>query len=1371
MADIIGTNGDDTLQGTYNEADTIKGLAGNDTIYPNGDKDTLSGGGGNDKFVSSGTAIIIDFGGVGKGTNPTAAVIAEVDTLEFQGDGSSAQNLLLTQRGNNLEISFAGDAYITRFFDAPVILQNFALENLDNLSKSTGATVDLGNILFPGETSTTDSFDVFNANSTQSTIFNLNTVTFLNDLNNNVSGFDNSNDVINGQGGNDLIDGLSGNDTLRGGAGNDSLIGGVGNDILVGGTGNDSSTGNHSLVGGAGNDSLLGGTGNDYLNVEFSTGDNTLNGGIGDDTLDAGATSGNNLLFGGDGNDSLSTSNVYSSVSPNIYYPSSGNNTLNGGAGDDTLNAQSPSGNNLLAGGDGNDYLSTSGITTYRGDPNYKASGNNTLNGGAGNDTLNAGISTGNNLLFGGDGNDSLSISGDSVDYSGREFYYLSSGNNILNGGAGDDTLTADYSTGNNLFSGGDGNDSFYLSTTSSDTPLSDLAIQTIDGGAGDDLLSVDYTFATAGISTTFNATTNKVEITAGTYGVSYKNIERLNILGTADDDNIVGSNGNDTLSGGYGGKDTIDGGAGDDLLSVDYTYGNPTGGIATTFNATTNIGLITAGTNQVNYKNIERLNISGTAYDDNIVGNSGNDTLSTGSSGKDTIDGGQGDDVLSVDYTFNVNITQGIATTFNANTNKGVITAGTNQVNYKNIERLNISGTGYDDNILGNSGNDTLSGSYGKDTIIGGAGNDILAGGSGKDTLTGGTGNDKFVYDLSNSYDDGTNTDIITDFGGVGKGSNPSATLVDSLDTLEFTGSIFFTVENLQLTQNGNNLEITFEGFGNDSKVILQNFKLENLDNLPATSSRPAIANILFNRQTSISDSFDVFDADSTQTTVFNRNTVTFLNDLDNNITGFDNSNDVINGQGGDDIIDGLSGNDLLRGGAGNNTLEGGIGDDTLSAISSTGDNLLFGDDGNDSLDISGRIFSDQSNRFGNFDSRSLGNNTLNGGVGNDTLNASGSKGDNLLSGGDGNDSLDISGSYSFSFPGYSYDSRSLGNNTLEGGTGDDRLSAGGSKGDNLLFGDDGNDSLDIFGSYSYYYAESKDSRSEGNNTLDGGGGDDRLSAGGSKGDNLLSGGDGNDELDISGDYYSSNSNDYSDSRPSGNNTLEGGAGDDRLSFSNSKGDNLLSGGDGNDSFNLIINSIDTDLSDLVTQTLDGGNGDDSLFTLYNYAAGGITSTFNATTNTGSITVGLYRVNYNNIEQLNISGTSYDDNIVGSNGNDILFGVDGNDSLIGGDGTDTFGFYNYNGGVDTIYDFNATNELIQVYATVFGGGLLRGSLQTSQFTIGTSATTTNQRFIYDFDTGALSFDQDGSSSAFTQVKFAQLSAGLSLTEKNFVLV
>ncbi|MEH2114804.1 hypothetical protein [Nostoc sp.] len=74
MANIIGTNGDDTLQGS-SDADTINGKLGNDLISSNGGNDTLTGGGGKDKFIYAGyygsnnnTNIITDFGGVGKGT-------------------------------------------------------------------------------------------------------------------------------------------------------------------------------------------------------------------------------------------------------------------------------------------------------------------------------------------------------------------------------------------------------------------------------------------------------------------------------------------------------------------------------------------------------------------------------------------------------------------------------------------------------------------------------------------------------------------------------------------------------------------------------------------------------------------------------------------------------------------------------------------------------------------------------------------------------------------------------------------------------------------------------------------------------------------------------------------------------------------------------------------------------------------------------------------------------------------------------------------------------------------------------------------------------------------------------------------------------
>ncbi|WP_448267006.1 beta strand repeat-containing protein [Nostoc sp. DSM 114159] len=223
----------------------------------------------------------------------------------------------------------------------------------------------------------------------------------------------------------------------------------------------------------------------------------------------------------------------------------------------------------------------------------------------------------------------------------------------------------------------------------------------------------------------------------------------------------------------------------------------------------------------------------------------------------------------------------------------------------------------------IGTSSTAILTGTSGADTLFGSIGNNTIDGKAGNDTLTGNGGKDTFVFTP------GDGNDIITDFDGVSKGLNPSATAIANVDTLQFTGS-GLTARNLQLTQNCKNLEVTFEGVAN-TKVILKNFQLENLDNLPALAKRAAIGNILFDGQTSIADSFDVFDAKSTQTHLFNKNTVTFLNDLNNKIVGFDDSNDVINGQGGNDIINGLSGNDILRGGTGNDTLIGGAGNDIL--------------------------------------------------------------------------------------------------------------------------------------------------------------------------------------------------------------------------------------------------------------------------------------------------------------------------------------------------------------------------------------------------------------------------------------------------------
>ena len=248
----------------------ITGTTGNNTLTGTVGRDRFTGGGGKDTFViSTGGSIdsITDFGGVGKGGNPSAVVLANADTLRSSGNGLMAKKMLLTQMGANTEITFVG------VNGTKVILQNFTLENLDNHRKSNGAGADVSNILFNGETSAppTDAFDVWDANLNNTQVFRKNTVTFLNDLSNSVSGFDGSDDVINGQLGNDSLQGKSGKDILRGGVGNDTLLGGADDDVVVGNSGND------LLNGGKGNDVLNGGIGTDAFvfnsNAVFSAAD------------------------------------------------------------------------------------------------------------------------------------------------------------------------------------------------------------------------------------------------------------------------------------------------------------------------------------------------------------------------------------------------------------------------------------------------------------------------------------------------------------------------------------------------------------------------------------------------------------------------------------------------------------------------------------------------------------------------------------------------------------------------------------------------------------------------------------------------------------------------------------------------------------------------------------------------------------------------------------------------------------------------------------------------------------------------------------------------------------------------------------------
>jgi Ca2+-binding RTX toxin-like protein len=155
------------------------------------------------------------------------------------------------------------------------------------------------------------------------------------------------------------------------------------------------------------------------------------------------------------------------------------------------------------------------------------------------------------------------------------------------------------------------------------------------------------------------------------------------------------------------------------------------------------------------------------------------------------------------------------------------------------------------------------------------------------------------------------------------------------------------------------------------------------------------------------------------------------------------------------------------------------------------------------------------------------------------------------------------------------------------------------------------------------------------------------------------------------------------------------------------------------------------------------------------------------AATNLGTVGNGSF-----NFVGLSATGVSdpvgaRNDSLTGGAGNDTLIGGTGNDTLTGGTGKDNFSFTSLADRTDKITDFSVPNDSILVSAMGFGGGLMAGNAITAdQFVIGSSATDAGDRFIYNDNNGALSFDADGAGGT-SQVQIATLSTDLSLTNND----
>lgn len=215
-------------------------------------------------------------------------------------------------------------------------------------------------------------------------------------------------------------------------------------------------------------------------------------------------------------------------------------------------------------------------------------------------------------------------------------------------------------------------------------------------------------------------------------------------------------------------------------------------------------------------------------------------------------------------------------------------------------------------------------------------------------------------------------------------------------------------------------------------------------------------------------------------------------------------------------------------------------------------------------------------------------------------------------------------------------------GNDEMYGNAGDDVLHGG--TGDDELHGDEGDDDIfggagqdDIFGGL-------------GNDYMEGGAGDDRLSGG--SGDDRMHGGDGSDTLDGG----------------AGNDKIYGGKGDDVIEAGS--GDDRVYGGEG----------ADTAYGDVGNDTIHLAAGDDVGY-------GGAGKDF------------MLGGQGNDM----LDGGAGNDKIVGGSGEDVLSGGAGSDHLWGGqwsgDGaSDTFK-YSHGGGKDTIHDFEAQGDRIDLSA------------------------------------------------------------------------
>ena len=306
-------------------------------------------------------------------------------------------------------------------------------------------------------------------------------------------------DLVTGGSGADTISGNGGNDTLEGKGGSDQLLGGTENDVMTGGDGND------NMFGEDGNDRMIWNPGDDSDFIEGGNGADIaeVNGGNGAEVFTVTAN-GARVRF--------------DRVDPAPFMLDIGTTeslVLNAGGGDDSI--------------------STSG--------NLAALIALTLNGGAGNDTILG--SNGADIILGDVGNDFVD------GQQGNDFIFLGADNDVFqwDPGDGNDTIEGQAGTDQLVFNGNGGNENFDISAngarlrTFRDVGLitldsDDVETLTLNAAAGADVVLVNDLSGTD----LANLIVNLAGTIGGTTGDAQLDIVSVNGTNGANTIDVVGA-------------------------------------------------------------------------------------------------------------------------------------------------------------------------------------------------------------------------------------------------------------------------------------------------------------------------------------------------------------------------------------------------------------------------------------------------------------------------------------------------------------------------------------------------------------------------------------------------------------------------------------------------------------------------------------------------------------------------------------------------------------------------------------------------------------------------------------------------------------